>query len=625
MHDPNYLAIDAIMTTTKAFVVRSAVLIATVLFCSGGELAAQPSSPVQVDFSQPSVPAGPQVNTFTGAFTYGVPILSVPGPNGGGYSLTLSYNSNTPVEDGASWVGFGWSLNPGAIIRDVKGYPDDTKDSIVVWNKSKRLWQVVAAGRVGIERASGDFGTDGKLAYSRSVIYSNEHGFAVRQGFDLNYKGIADLNITSDEAKTSYGFTIDPSLAMKSLHALGVSNLFGSNALVNGAGEVAVFAASGLATGTINRVANEWINGYASSVEATLPPAASPRYTGGSVNYDFGALVIIPPWFHLGAEVGLSGNFTYRDPVPNYSSKGIGFMYSSSAGASDIMDYFSEKTTQFRFSNPFLPIPFAAPDNYMITGGAPGGAMRLYNRGIGEFRPDYVHNTMSITNGGFELNAGARWGLGAGFGIGRHSFELGQWNRSGSSAFTFDSVGGDRSVFFRYDGDLGGSLLHAEDDRAVSAAINDDGDPDVPSNLFSSVNHGDRPGSIADVEFNLNRDLADTTDKGVPYKAFNKDRLLTTISDFLNRDEDAIAKQIGEIAITDGTGNRYVYGLPVYARAQRRFSLGMQKIVEDSASHIKSRSLAYGWLNELTDPIAVGEERPMPYAVAHLLTCVTAP
>lgn len=64
------------------------------------------------------------VNLASGDFTYNIPILNVPGPEGG-YPLSLNYHSGVQHGEEASWVGLGWNLQPGSITRTVRGYPDD--------------------------------------------------------------------------------------------------------------------------------------------------------------------------------------------------------------------------------------------------------------------------------------------------------------------------------------------------------------------------------------------------------------------------------------------------------------------------------------------------------------------
>ena len=86
-----------------------------------------------------------QVAGFTGAATYSTPIEVPAGPGGLQPSLTLSYNSQVvdqaTTETQASWVGMGWSLDPGSIemnTADTPGSADDTY-SVNVGGISSRL------------------------------------------------------------------------------------------------------------------------------------------------------------------------------------------------------------------------------------------------------------------------------------------------------------------------------------------------------------------------------------------------------------------------------------------------------------------------------------------------------
>jgi hypothetical protein len=70
------------------------------------------------------------VNLFTGDFSYNLPLMTVPGPNGG-YPINLAYNAGIGMEQEASWVGLGWNINAGAINRSMRGLPDDFKGDVV--------------------------------------------------------------------------------------------------------------------------------------------------------------------------------------------------------------------------------------------------------------------------------------------------------------------------------------------------------------------------------------------------------------------------------------------------------------------------------------------------------------
>src|SRR5690242_1903346 len=56
--------------------------------------------------------ASDMVDLFTGDFSYNIPLFELPGPNGG-YPFNLAYQSGITMDQEASWVGLGWTLNPG--------------------------------------------------------------------------------------------------------------------------------------------------------------------------------------------------------------------------------------------------------------------------------------------------------------------------------------------------------------------------------------------------------------------------------------------------------------------------------------------------------------------------------
>lgn len=88
----------------------------------GWALTSGPTTPETTSFEP--VDTTDMVNLQTGDFTYNMPLLEVPGPEGG-YPLALSYHAGILPDEDASWVGLGWSLSPGALTRNVNGYPDD--------------------------------------------------------------------------------------------------------------------------------------------------------------------------------------------------------------------------------------------------------------------------------------------------------------------------------------------------------------------------------------------------------------------------------------------------------------------------------------------------------------------
>src|SRR6202008_98765 len=83
------------------------------------------SGPAQEEFASfEPASTSDMVDMYSGDFTYNIPLLSVPGPNGG-YPLNLAYHSGVGMEQEASWVGLGWTLNVGSMNRQVRGLADD--------------------------------------------------------------------------------------------------------------------------------------------------------------------------------------------------------------------------------------------------------------------------------------------------------------------------------------------------------------------------------------------------------------------------------------------------------------------------------------------------------------------
>lgn len=64
------------------------------------------------------------VDPYTGNFSYSIPLVSIPSKNGA-FPITLGYASGVKAHEEASYVGLGWSLNPGHIMRTVRAMPDD--------------------------------------------------------------------------------------------------------------------------------------------------------------------------------------------------------------------------------------------------------------------------------------------------------------------------------------------------------------------------------------------------------------------------------------------------------------------------------------------------------------------
>ncbi|MEO5930973.1 MAG: hypothetical protein ABIR47_13645, partial [Candidatus Kapaibacterium sp.] len=182
------------------------------------------SGPAQPDFSTfEPVGTSNMVNEFTGAFTYNIPVLSIPGPNGSGYALSLSYHSGVTPEEEASWVGYGWTLNPGAITRNVRGFPDDQNGATIRrWNKVKDNVTIVAQASKELETFSiKGLPDSAKLSGSLGLRYNNYIGFGYMFGTTANYQGVASLSYGLNSGEGSFSYNINPAGLLSYLHEKG--------------------------------------------------------------------------------------------------------------------------------------------------------------------------------------------------------------------------------------------------------------------------------------------------------------------------------------------------------------------------------------------------------------------
>ena len=575
----------------------------TLLFAQGG-------APVQPELIGSPVPAGPSVNEFTGGFSYGMPVLTIPGPYGSSYTLTLSYRAESNPEAEPSWVGYGWSLNTGAIVREKRGFPDDWDGQVVYSNKQPVDYTVSSNWLVNAEIASGDVNDDALLnhagltgGYSSVQRYNSRTGYGdlenVTAGVSL-LGNFAGFSYTNDNGDGSWEPILAPNILSTKLAGsiLQGSNLFRDR-------------------------------------ELNLNPPAVLGVSGRSNNSNtkfgigFGTVGVM-----IGVEYGTGGNLTRINSEKEKSLHGYGYLRSADALSADesIMDYYYENDVPYLLDDELLPIPFSNADVFSITG---GGSFRAHSRNVGGFRQNESHSNIDIRNSEWAFNilgAGKRWG------IGDLDFVALPWdnpNAISQHSFTND---GDEPWFFRYYGDMGGSLLYDNNDDPIKSAlvlednwaneildvlrVNDaDRYPVVPGNVRLQLEDWERPGRSGYIGYTLHGDMLEK-ENGQYYRSYNRAESNRTYD---VKDRHEISNQIGEFALYGTGGSRYVYGLPVYAKNERSYQLGLKNIARDSATNVHHNSLAYSYTSTGTAPSVSGQKIEDPYAVAWLLTSITTP
>ncbi|RMG28780.1 MAG: hypothetical protein D6732_18215 [Methanobacteriota archaeon] len=150
------------------------ITISLLLQMVAGNVARAGEGPAQPEAAQfEPIDTSDLVNLYTGDFVYNVPLLEVPGPEGN-WPIGMSYHAGVGPNTEATWVGLGWTLNPGAINRFVNGYPDD------YWNGSILSRFAVAPQQgwgVGLSISYGPVGM--------SLSFDSHSGFGVNANLSV--------------------------------------------------------------------------------------------------------------------------------------------------------------------------------------------------------------------------------------------------------------------------------------------------------------------------------------------------------------------------------------------------------------------------------------------------------
>ncbi len=560
------------------------VLSATTLLAQGG-------GPLQPEFTGSPVPAGPNVNEFTGDFTYGLPVMTVPGPYGSSYTISLSYRAGTNPNAEVGWVGYGWSLNPGSIVREKRGFPDDWDDSITYYYKIPVDYTITSESLLNSEGASVDVPISGSLSFSKR--YNSRTGFGNSWSASIGgslFGQSGSLQYTNDNGDGSWEGVLSPSLW------------------------------TFFQTFRIN--------------DFSMDPPAAVALEGEVDKLGFGVDVTFTPGVVAGFNETEQSVAAEIRPKPITKLKGIGYLQSAKAGEKDIMDYAYERDVPYNLNDNLLPVPFSNADVFHVSG---GGQFRAFYRNAGTFHQNTVESELDISTDIPNIIVGAGFGGGYRWGDGSVEYKSGAWDDPEASAWqSFPSIGEER-LFFRFSGDMGGALLYDNDDRAVRAAIversgligdalellgiNDvDRYPVPPSDLRLQLEDWERPGRNSYIGFTRHNDMLDTVN-GKFYKSWNRDSLSRS---YVSKREK-IPEQIGEFALSGPGGSQFVYGLPVFAIGERTMQLGLRNIKLDSAANIHHNLRAYRWTDRLSNQTAVGHEMRQRYATAWLLTEVTTP
>lgn len=583
------------------------------------------------------------VNVQSGAFTYNLPALQIPGADGGGYALSLSYHSGASIEEESSWVGNGWTLNPGAINRTVRGFADEYKNTdITYYNKTRPNWTLTSSGSLNLEFFSQDELTKAADAAKKGLEYSPVSRFtsvsvsqALRfnnyQGYNRSYsigagfKGAGSLNMQIGASGITFSANVNPiGLISKALKKKKKKDTESTTSEPNTTKEKEEKNWSDYTKkekmktrvkNVFNRIKNPGFNlagsdyGLFTYAEASYASAVQ-DYTGFGLNFS-GSAEVNPALAPVGIEVGVSGGFHMQTNREKTTMHTYGYMNhptrnDKSKDDKMMMDYYVEKESSFDKRDYLLGIPFSNPDVFHVTGEGLGGGFRAYTPKAGTYYPNFEKSSYPIFNTGVEFAAGTNVGVGLDFGFGVQSTESQLWPREGGTpSLQFSSA----PPVFRFNNDLGGKVEYGNTDL-LTASVSSASDFPGTKNASPGVN-GFPTGYI-------NGSSAGNYDQSVGRSSYIAPELdgSGSLEAFTNFNED---------------GMRYHYGQPAYIHKEASLSIA----VDPQGDEIRDDYLAYRSLNLNSGyDVATGnhdmvvgqvKKENAAYAYSFLLTEITTP
>lgn len=146
------------------------------------------------------------VDLFTGDFKYNIPLLDIDG-----YPLNISYRAGARMEDEASWVGLGWSMNPGVLTRMMRGLPDDFDGDQITSETNMADHFMIEAGQsfrfthngsYSYLHTTSGYGIGVSKGYTQDYSSFNRHSVALQTDFNYSYTQAQDFTYGTGVAKT---------------------------------------------------------------------------------------------------------------------------------------------------------------------------------------------------------------------------------------------------------------------------------------------------------------------------------------------------------------------------------------------------------------------------------------
>jgi hypothetical protein len=561
-------------------------------------LTSGPAQPEMQQFEAAGV--NDMVDLFSGDLKQNIPLMDV-----GGYPVNLSYQSGAGIEDEASWVGAGWSLNPGAVNRTMRGLPDDFDgDKIQKHYETKKFVKV--GGSFNLKATL--FGWElGSATVNLNVYKDNYYGIGASVGASLGATVgkntattlTAGLGIESDVRK---GVSLNPSLSLSEQLNETKENMAN--------GSLSAGLSYNSRTGLKNMSLGVSFGSPKSGIPAELSAKAWSHFgtaftpsipfdkTHSEVMLSFDAGVT----FGLYTGLGGKGFYETKDiKNKDVSVDGYGYLnYLNGRNNIDaLLDFNREKDGVFVQGAPSIGVPVATNDFFTATGQA----------GSQQFRPwfsgNYVVFDKAHYDDGIDASAGVTVGAVAQVGgraeFAKQSAYAKKWRvESGNNYLTKAEAMGKAEandadkepVYFKQAGE------HTATDNNFFGSFYNETTQNVDLNSVSSTQPKYRSASGTMDALPIEKKHREIRNFGFSYLTaaqathYGLDKTINTLPR-VNETEGRRAHHMSEVTVTSNDGKRMVYGIPVYNYTQKEVSFSIQHPLSNIASARKTGLVGY--------------------------------
>ncbi|SKA40202.1 PA14 domain-containing protein [Chitinophaga eiseniae] len=390
-----------------------------------------------------------QVDLFTGDFSYTLPLLDVDG-----YPLTMGYNSGVSMDQEASWVGLGWTLNPGSVNRNMRGLPDDfngqdqiTKEVSIKENKTLGVTTGFNLEIAGFPK--GIVGGGGGVQVG--IFHNSYKGWGLEYGLNVSLSAgsksmgafTAGLSLPNNSQE---GLTLSPSLSYSTPEKEQVTDKGAYNGTFTIGG--AYNSRSGMkalqfSAGLRQYHKSKWTKKGTESGSSTFSTDISFAYPGFTpstvipftnriftVNTRFGASYnVLSTAFALGGyqtrQYIEEGDKKRSFPAYGYLNYQNGINNSGS-----LLDFNRERDIPYREYPPVpnIAVPSYTYDVFSISGEGNGGMFRAYRNDLGYMRDPLVSTKDKSDRYSLDVGYGDILHAGVDLTFTRSYTETGMWN-----------------------------------------------------------------------------------------------------------------------------------------------------------------------------------------------------